>query len=406
MTPGASRPAPQRLGTQQSTQKVRIMSATRPRTGARAKWGATAIPVVALLLAVSACGSTSDATSSSAPIDTAGLKAAEATVAKAAVRPTSITVTTPIDKPIPTGKKITFVSCGVEACAIQGPILAQGAATLGWTVDQVATDGSPEKVQGAIDAAIRNGSDAVILNAADRDAYAKQIADAQAAGVQFVTCCSLATAGSSSGILYNTATDKQNGPIGDDLAAEGVSHSGGKANVLYVNISAFQILAQVGNTFEDGMKKYCSSCTVGSIDIPLTSLGKDAPDRIVSYLRSHPTVNYVALSVSDALGAGLPAALKAAGLADKVTIVGQGGGSQNFADLKTGAIDALVPFDTYSIDYLMLDALARHWAGVPLVDAGQPYWLVKKDTAPEDTSKAFPLVADYEAQFKQLWGKS
>ena len=33
-----------------------------------------------------------------------------------------------------------------------------------------------------------------------------------------MTCCSLATAGD--GLLYNTATDKQNGPIGDYLAAE------------------------------------------------------------------------------------------------------------------------------------------------------------------------------------------
>ena len=71
-------------------------------------------------------------------------------------------------------------------------------------------------------------------------------------------------------------------------------------------------------------------------------------------------MHYVALSVSDALGAGLPAALKAAGLADKVTIVGQGGGSQNFSDLKSGAIKALVPTDTYSYDYLMIDALARN----------------------------------------------
>ena len=89
-----------------------------------------------------------------------------------------------------------------------------------------------------------------------------------------------------------------------------------------------------------------------------------------------------------------------------MTIVGQGGGSQNFADMEAGDIDALVPADPYSYDYLMLDALARHWAGVPLVDAGPPYWLVKKDTLPEDTSKTFPLVEDYEAQFKALWGKS
>ena len=77
----------------------------------------------------------------------------------------------------------------------------------------------------------------------------------------------------------------------------------------------------------------------------MTSLGKDAPDRIISYLRSHPKVNYVALSVTDALGAGLPAALKAAGLGDKVTIVGQGGGTQNFTDMKAGSIEALVPAD-------------------------------------------------------------
>ena len=60
----------------------------------------------------------------------------------------------------------------------------------------------------------------------------------------------------------------------------------------------------------------------------MTSLGRDAPDRIVSYLRSHPQVSYVVLSVSNALGAGLPAALRAAGLADKVKIVGQSGDSQ------------------------------------------------------------------------------
>ena len=256
------------------------MTAHRPRLGRRSSWVGTAVSVVALLLAASACGSES-AGSSDAPVDNAGLEAAEATVAKAAVRPTEITVTTPIDKPIPTGKKITFVSCGVEACAIQGPILAEAAATLGWTVDQVATDGSPEKVQGAIDAAIRNGSDAVILNAADKDAYAKQIADAEAAGVQFVTCCSLATAGD--GILYNTATDKQNGPIGDYLAAEVVSDSGGKADVLYVNISAFQILAQVGQTFEEGMKKYCSSCTVDSPRHPadVARQGRAGPDHLL-----------------------------------------------------------------------------------------------------------------------------
>ena len=155
------------------------------------------------------------------------------------------------------------------------------------------------------------------------------------------------------------------------------------------------------------MKKYCSSCSVDSIDIPLTSLGKDAPDRIISYLRSHPDVNYIALSVTDALGSGLRR------LSRQQVALRQGDDrrpgrrlAQNFADMKAGDIKRPGPVERVLVDYLMIDALARHWAGVPLVDATQPYWLVKKDTTPEDTSKAFPLVDDYEAQFKALWGKS
>ena len=366
----------------------------------------TAIAIAGLSLFAAACGGSESASNSPADsaASAAGVATAKQVVQKASVRPTDLTVADPISKPIPAGKKLVFVSCGVEACAVQGPIIQEAASILGWTVEQVATDGTPEKVQGAIDSAIRDGADAVIINAADRDALAKQIAEAQKAGVEFVTCCSVAEAGN--GLLYNTATDKQNGSIGDYLAAEVVADSNGKADALYVNISAFEILKAVGATFESKMKEYCPDCGVESIDIPATALGKDAPDRIVSYLRSHPDTNYIALSVSDALGSGLPAALKAAGLADKVKIVGQGGGSQTYQDLRNGDIQALVPGDRYSYDYQMVDALARHWAGVPIVDAGPPYWLMKPDTVPANTSKDFPLVEDYKAKWMELWGKA
>ena len=127
----------------------------------------------------------------------------------------------------------------------------------------------------------------MIINAADRDALTKQIDNAKKADVQFVTCCSIAEAGN--GLLYNTATDKQNGAIGDYLAAEIVADSNGKADALYVNISAFEILKAVGEHLPDRDEGILPRLRgVESIDIPATSLGKDAPDRIISYLRSHP----------------------------------------------------------------------------------------------------------------------
>ena len=132
----------------------------------------------------------------------------------------------------------------------------------------------------------------------------------------------------------------------------------------------------------------------------------DAPDRIVSYLRSHPQTNHVVLSVSNALGAGLPAALRAAGLADKVEIVGQSGDSQTFQDLQSGNIKAVVPYDYYTVDYLMLDALARHFAGAPLADGQPPLWTVTAENMPEAATKGlFPVVPSYRDEFKKLWGK-
>jgi ABC-type sugar transport system substrate-binding protein len=361
--------------------------------------------LVAAALVAAGCGSSgsSGGSSGSSGATTQGLAQAESIVKQASTRPTAITVTKPIDKPIPAGKKLVFISCGVEACNVQGKIIAQGAKDLGWSAATIATDGSPEKLQGAFETALRNGADAVILNAVNRAAVAKQIAEAKQKGVAFVTCCSTESVGN--GILYNTSTAEQNAKIGTALAAKAVADSKGEADTLYVNISAFDILKPLGASFEKSYKEYCPSCSVATIDIPLTALGKDAPDRIVSYLRSHPKVNYVVLSVSDALGTGLPAALQAAGLGGKVKILGQGASTQIYQYISGGQVQSVVPFDYYAVDYQMLDALARHFAGVPVQQTAPPQWLVGKSGLPS-TSELFPVVPDYRSQFLKLWGKA
>jgi ribose transport system substrate-binding protein len=329
---------------------------------------------------------------------------AQTLATKATTRPTSIGLETAIGKAVPTGKKVAFISCGVEACEIQGDIIKQGAADLGWTASTIATDGSPEQLQNAFKTALRQGADAVILNAVNRATVAKQIEEAQQKGVAFVTCCSIEPTGN--GILENVADRSNSARIGENLAAKVVADSGGKANTLFVNLSAFQILQSLTKQFGSSYKQFCPDCVYASLDIPITSLGKDAPDRIVSYLRSHPQVSYVVLSVSNALGAGLPAALRAAGLADKVKIVGQSADTQTFQDLQAGNIKSVVPFDYYGVDYLMLDALARHFAGAPPQKANPPLWIVTPDSMPAGATQGlFPVVESYRDEFKGIWGK-
>jgi ABC-type sugar transport system substrate-binding protein len=362
--------------------------------------------LAAMVLAAAGCGGDDETSGGSdnaaAAADTS---AADKLTQQFSARPTEITQTKAIDKEIPTGKKITFISCGVEACAVQGPILKEGAADLGWSVKEVGTDGSPEKLQGAFEAAIRDGADAVIINAADKDALAAQLDEAKKAGVEFVTCCSLGKQGTD--FLFNIATPEQNAPIGEMLAAKVVQDSGGKANSVYVNVSAFAILAAVGETFKEKYAELCPDCKTDTLDVPLTALGKDVPDRIVSYLRSHPDVNYVVLSESGSTSPGLTAAIRAAGLGDKVKIVGQGGNEAVYQEVKDGSILAVVPTALYSYDYGMLDALARKFAGVPVEETSPEFWLMTKENAPDTIDgPAFPIVEDYKAQWSKLWGKS
>jgi ABC-type sugar transport system substrate-binding protein len=370
-----------------------------------------AVAAVALAAAVAACGSSSSSSSTATASNAAATSSASASgasaqaqqiVAQASQRPTAVTVTTPVGKTIPSGKKIVFISCGAAQCELQGNIIAQGAAKLGWTASTIATDGSPAQVQNAFDTALRNGANAVIVNATLRSEIAPQLAAAQSKGVLVAECC--ATDPLAPPVIYNTSTPPQSATIGKYLAAEVVADSKGKANTLYVNIPAYTILASLGSQFKTSYQQLCPSCTYASIDVPLTGLAT-ATNTIVSYIRSHPGVNYVALSVADALDNGLPAALSAAGLSH-VKIVGQGGGPTSFQYMAQGQELALVYFDYYDVDYMMLDALARHWAGVPVLQTAPPLWLITKANLPASHTQLFPNVETYQSQFLKLWGKS
>ena len=67
---------------------------------------------------------------------------------------------------------------------------------------------------------------------------------------------------------------------------------------------------------------------------------------------------------------------------------------------------ALLPFDYYTVDYQMVDALARHFAGVPVQMTAPPEWLMTKANVPSDISTEFPVIAGYQSQFLKLWGKA
>jgi ribose transport system substrate-binding protein len=365
-----------------------------------------------LAVLLSACGSSSSSSSSPATVSAAnaatttgagaGVAAAQQVVAQAMQRPATISVTSPVGKSVPSGKKLAFISCGIAVCDLQGKIVAKAASLLGWSSSTITTTGTPTSVIAAYQTAVREGVDAIVTTAALRAEIASVLPQVQAKGIPISNCCT--TDPVAAPFIYNTSTPAQAAAGGKILAAEVVSDSKGKANTLYVNLPAFTILSSLGSTFASAYKQYCPSCGYASIDVALTQLAS-APNLIVSYLRSHPSVDYVALSVASALDNGLPAALSAAGLSN-IKIVGQGGGPTDFQYVANGQELALLPFDYYAVDYQMVDALARHFAGVPVQMTAPPEWLMTKANLPSDISSEFPIVTGYQSQFLKLWGKS
>jgi hypothetical protein len=377
-----------------------------PARSRKRRAASVAASAVTVAIIAAGCGSSSNSSSaSSSNASNAGganVAAAQQVVAQAMQRPSTITVSKPVGKTIPAGKKVVYISCGISVCQLQGQIVATAAKALGWTTSTVTTDGTPTSVQTAYDTALRQGANAIVTTAALRAEIASKIPQLNAKGVVVSDCCS--TDAVAAPFIYNTSTPSQAAVGGKYLAAEVVANSKGKANTLYVNIPAFTILSSLGSTFKSAYKQYCPSCGYDSIDVSLTQLAH-APNLIVSYLRSHPSVNYVALSVANQLDAGLPAALSAAALSH-VKIVGQGGGPTDFQYVASGQELALLPFDYYNVDYQMVDALARHFAGAHVQLTPPPQWLVTKANLPASQGSLFPNVPGYESQFMKLWGKA
>jgi hypothetical protein len=201
-----------------------------------------------------------------------------------------------------------------------------------------------------------------------------------------------------------TSTPDQTGELGEVMAAWVVADAADQdvdANVLYLDLPDFAILTKLGEQFKEHFEELCPGCGYDKIDIGLSDLGT-ASDRVVSYLRAHPDVKHVVMSVDSVFS--LPSAFEAAGLKD-IRLFGEGPGFTNAADIVAGKQAASMAFPAYEILFAMVDAVARHYAGVPIVpDFVPPSWIVTKDGI-DDASTLFPVVPDTVEQFTKLWGK-
>ena len=277
------------------------------------------------------------------------LAQAQALVAQYTHRPTKLDLTTPVGKPIPTGKTIYSVTCGAEACDAeadddQAGHRPPGLEPQGAEHRRQPTAG-PERL-----GADRPGE------ARRRDLHRRRRGRRststsprpRANGTKIAACCIVEPA--TNGIVWTTSTPDQAADLAKVMAAwpivDAAKTGNMKPGAVYLNVPDFSILTSAGQSMKKTYNELCPGCEYNQLDIGLADLN-GAPDQVVSFLRAHPDTKYIIQS-TDSVFLGVPAALKAAGLND-VKIFGEGPTSAVQANIASGVQAGTMAFAFYEI---------------------------------------------------------
>lgn len=367
------------------------------------------IALLATVAAVSltACGSSDDDGASTAPASTQSTQSAQTDpeLARALERPTSIGIDVPLRGGIPRDKTIYWMQCSAPACVALTEPLRAATDAVGWKLRVVNAGLTPETVKNAWDQAVKGDPDAVIGSGFSRALYEPELRALADRGIPVLNMTTADPPENGYAATQNYGPDFTRG--GERLAQFVLNESGGRdVHAVSITASAFANLSFIARGFKATIEEACPDCEVDDLTVPATSLGNDLPTRVSTYLQGHPDVNWVYMGYADMM-VGVPPALASAGISKDVKFVTLDSLPTTAVYMKEG--NYLVAADGSPKPEMMwrhVDFLLRHFnreSTEPATAHTLPTWVMTKDSLPS-TTEGFPLVEDYEAQYKKLWG--
>lgn len=357
------------------------------------------IAILAVCALVSGCGAdaSTEKSSASSSVVAQAAKDAEPFV----TRPTEPEVTTPITKPIPTGKNIEFLTCSSPGCASIAEAFKQAAEIVGWNVKVLTVDPAADAIGKAYNTAIRDEPDAVAVAAVSSDVVKPQLATLEKMGIPVVTVQDPDVKfGPIIESLYTSASSKELGVVTADYL---LSKGCGDGEIVYVQVSGYLVLKYRLDSYLARLAEVAPDVKTKQVNIDATTT--DPGKTIVSAVRGTSNASCLYLS-SDGFISGLPQALKAAGVPASVKIITDFGGETTLQYIRDGLVTATNFGDSGAYGFIYIDTLARHFAGeptTPSADAHQTIWFIDESNVPSDTP--FSAVEDLPAKYAQVWGK-
>lgn len=383
------------------------------------------IAAVTCLISLTACRSSGSggggATSAGAGGSAVGTPTASASsgesvqsiVSSASTAPTTIAAgLTKLPKAPQKGLKVAFLTCSDPSCTLLNPGFTAAAKALGWK-PTVVTYNSAQPGQ-ALQQAINAGYKYIATTSITLNTITPQIQQAKAKGVAIFGAYTGDKPGMKSNGLYGVSADfGTSAKSGKLMAAWVTNDSKGKANTVFVSLPIYPTLVAQGNAAKAEFGSACPSCKFDTLGLSGAQVGQgQTPSAIVSYLKQHPSTNYVYLAFGG-LDAGVSAAVKAAGLSTKVKIVGTQGQKSQLQQVVNGqeAAWSILP-EEYTM-WVVVDWMARLNTGVldqkaVSASSSNPTFMV--DTAAEATAQLgvdggiWQGPKDFQSQFTALWG--
>jgi ribose transport system substrate-binding protein len=375
--------------------------------------GIAAVIGLVSVAACSAAGSSAAGNSSQTQPSAASTSSVSQILASASSAPGTIPSSlTKLPKAPEKGLKVAFLTCSNPSCSLLNPGFTDAAKALGWD-PTVITYNSAQPGQ-ALQQAINAGYKYIATTSITLNTITPQVQQAMAKGIAIFGAYTGDKPGFQANGLYGVSANFQtSADSGKLMAAWTIKDSNSGAHVLFVSLPIYPTLVAQGDAAQAEYAAACQKCTFDVLGLSATQVGQgQTPSAIVTYLKQHPTTNYVYLSF-DGLDAGVAAAIKSAGLADKVKIVGTQGQKSQLQEMVSGqeAAWSILP-EQYTM-WVVVDWMARlneSALNQQALDASSANPTYMVDTPAQAKAQLnvddgiWQGPANFQSQFEALWG--
>jgi ABC-type sugar transport system substrate-binding protein len=314
--------------------------------------------------------------------------------------PTKIPVSAP-EKAPPKKESIAYITCGVPTCTYIADAVHQAANVLGWKYQTIVAQPTPTSIAAAWQTATRLHLNGVFASGFPRSIFESSLQTLHQQGVGVFECCAPDPPGDGLTMSISGPPKNSQAVQGDREAALDVHSIKGTPDILYVDLPEFATMAAELTRYQLLMHKMSPQSQVHVIDVANADIGVTSQDTIVSYLRANPGINFIQLT-QDALSAGLPAAMSAAGL--HVPFAGAGGGPAPDAMIAAGQQVGTITYPFYEIFWTLVDGMGR-WLNHESLQPDQistPFYITYKGNV---NSTPSTITVKLKAQYAKLWGR-